>query len=107
FDDAHDKQGELARRRLLAIGYGSGDAAEAVPLVVVPGWREAAARIDVGRSLAGAVDLDRGQYEALHDGEVPGGLAANASSGFVIADVGRRNDPDWQDIGIEYYRFVG
>jgi hydroxymethylglutaryl-CoA synthase len=106
----HQAQGsdaDLSGRRLLAVGYGSGDAAEAVPLVVARGWRDAASRIDMARSLAGAVDLNRAQYEALHDGNAPGGLAANAPSGFVIADVGRRNDPDWQDIGIEYYRFVG
>ena len=105
-DDAHHCGRDLANGRLLAVGYGSGDAAEAVPLVVSPSWHDAAARIDLSRSLAGAIDLDREQYEALHDGLVPGGLAAN-STGFVIADVGRRNDPDWQDIGIEYYRFVG
>jgi hydroxymethylglutaryl-CoA synthase len=107
FDDAHRAGSDFAQRRLLAVGYGSGDAAEAVPLVVAESWRDAASRIDFERSLAGAVDLDRAQYEALHDGDVPGGLAANASRGFLIADIGRRNDPDWQDIGIEYYHFVG
>ena len=52
---------------MVAIGYGSGDAAEAWSLTVVPGWREPAARIGARRALEAAVDLSREQYEQLHD----------------------------------------
>lgn len=106
FTDAHETKAALAGRELLAIGYGSGDAAEAWPLRVCQGWETAAARIDFDAALRGAVDLDRASYEALHDGHaLPQPLPV--TSGFSVADVGQRNEPAWQDIGIEYYRFAG
>lgn len=106
FADAHEGKMSLTGRRMLAVGYGSGDAAEAWPLHVCDGWEQAAARIGWDRALDGAVDLDRATYEALHDGiELPRALPA--PWGFSIADVGRRFAPQWQDVGIEVYRFAG
>src|SRR5262245_41902544 len=49
FEDALGRGVELAGQTLLAVGYGSGDAAEAIPLHVVDGWQEAAAKIGVQR----------------------------------------------------------
>ncbi len=106
FADAHEHALPLAGRRLLAVGYGSGDAAEAWPLHVCEGWEHAAARIGWEEALAGAVDLDRAAYEALHDGkELPRPLPR--PWGFSIADVGRMFAPQWQDVGIETYRWAG
>ena len=97
---------ELLGSPLVAVGYGSGDAAEALPITVAPGWREAAARIGFARALEGAIDLSREQYEALHDGaEVPG-LAYTPKSEFRIARVGTSYDPGFQDLGVEYYEYV-
>ncbi len=107
FDDALCSRRDLDGRHLLAVGYGSGDSAEALPLRVVEGWKEAAARIRFDEALADFVDLDRDQYAALHEGRAPDIVHAANTRGFVIAEIGRRNDPDFQDVGIEYYRFVG
>ena len=52
---------------ILAFGYGSGDAAEVVPMTLVDGWQTAAERIGFAAALAGAVDLDQARYEQLHD----------------------------------------
>jgi len=105
FAHAHRDGVELAERTLLAIGYGSGDAAEAWPVRVVDGWQKAAARIDFEGALADAVDLDRTTYEALHDGrEVD--IAADPKRGFVVDRVGDRLTGTGQDVGIEYYGFV-
>ena len=90
---------------MLALGYGSGDAAEAIPLVVAEGWRAAARKIGCADALADAVDLDQAQYEALHDGE-PVDLAP-PRRGFVVDRVGDRYEPGFQDLGIEYYRWTG
>jgi hydroxymethylglutaryl-CoA synthase len=60
----------------------------------------------VARALAGAIDLTREQYESLHVGRGYEGLA-DAPAGFAIERVGARNEPAFQDLGIEYYRFTG
>ena len=73
---------------------------------VVEGWREAAAKIDFAGALDGAYDLSREQYEALHDGR-PVEVMGEAKPGtFVVERVGRRNDADFADIGVEYYAYV-
>lgn len=104
--DARERELELAGRRVMLIGYGSGDAAEAIPATVVPGWQEQAGTIGVARALAGAVELTREQYEALHEGRAFEGMSSQPT-GFMIEHVGRRNERDFQDIGVEYYRFTG
>jgi hydroxymethylglutaryl-CoA synthase len=106
FEEAARSKLELADAPLVAVGYGSGDAAEALPLYVQPGFEAAAARIGFGRSLEGSVSLSREQYEALHDGtEVPS-LAYTLKSEFAIARVGKTYGSGFQDLGVEYYDFV-
>jgi hydroxymethylglutaryl-CoA synthase len=97
---------QLGDAPMVAVGYGSGDAAEALPLFVVPGFEAAAARIGFVRALQGSVTLSREQYEALHDGtEVPS-LAYTLKGEFAIARVGKQYGQSFQDLGVEYYDFV-
>ncbi|MGM0576135.1 MAG: hydroxymethylglutaryl-CoA synthase [Myxococcota bacterium] len=88
----------------LLVGYGSGDAAEAIPTRLVPGWKEAARRIGFADALADPIDLTQAQYEALHDGRHADVDAT--PTGFVVERVGESDDPSHQDIGLEYYRYV-
>jgi hydroxymethylglutaryl-CoA synthase len=97
---------ELLGAPLVAVGYGSGDAAEAMPIAVRPAWKEAAARIGFADALTGAVDLTREQYEALHDGDEVPGLSYTPQGEFRIARVGKSYDPTFQDLGVEYYEYV-
>ena len=94
---------EWEGREILLIGYGSGDAAEALPLRVRPGWRRTARRIRFSESLAPSHDLRQDQYEALHAGLPVDDLPA--PSGFRIERIGTRTDPGYQDEGIEYYAY--
>jgi hydroxymethylglutaryl-CoA synthase len=106
FTDALEQELELAGKTMLAVGYGSGDAAEAIPLAAVEGWQEAAQRIGFRHALSNAVDLTQEQYEALHDGlEVPD-LAVPPREEFVISRVGEKHDAAFQDLGVEYYEYV-
>jgi len=91
---------------LVAVGYGSGDAAEALPIAVAPGWKQAASRIGFARALEGAIDLNREQYEALHDGADVPNLAYVPAREFRIARVGKSYDASFQDLGVEYYEYV-
>ena len=105
FEDALHRDLPLAGRTMLALGYGSGDAAESIPLRVVDGWQEAAARIGMRHALNDAIDLDRESYEALHDGHPT--QVDDAARGFVVERVGDRYDPEFQDLGIDYYAYRG
>lgn len=105
FEHALEDGVDLTGQTLLAVGYGSGDAAEAIPMQVSKGWREAAAKIGFGRALDNAIELTREQYEQRHDGlEIEVGYVPNGE--FIIERVGERVTGDFQDIGVEYYRYV-
>lgn len=96
----------LAGREILTIGYGSGDAAEAIPMRVVPGWESAARRIDVAAAFEPVIDVSEAQYLALRTGQEPAGLALTPMDEFIVDRVGRQTDPAFQDVGVEYYRYV-
>ncbi|MCC5873450.1 MAG: hydroxymethylglutaryl-CoA synthase family protein [Gammaproteobacteria bacterium] len=103
-EEAARSDRELGGSELLTIGYGSGDAAEAVPMRVRPQWREAASRIRFDESFTGARDLGQEDYECLHES---GHLhTAAAGSEFIIDRVGCGTRSDFDDLGIEYYRHV-
>ena len=104
FEDAAEHGAALAGGRVLLIGYGSGDAAEAIPCTVVAGWEDAARRIGMRDALEDPVALDQEQYERLHAGEqliIP----RTVRSEFVVSHVGERAG-SLLDEGIEYYRYV-
>lgn len=97
---------ELPGRDILAVGYGSGDAAEALPMRLVENWQGAAMRIGFMEALAPRQTLSRSQYESLHDDGEARGLE-DPDNGFVVEAVGDASNTAFSDEGIEYYRFVG
>jgi hydroxymethylglutaryl-CoA synthase len=105
-EDAHARGVDLAGRKVLGVGYGSGDAAEAIPMTVTPNWRAAAAAIGFETALEPHQDLTQPQYESLHDTGTARGLV-EPDDGFVIQSIGSSANPKFSDEGIEYYRFVG
>ena len=103
---------EAARRgmnlddgKVLAVGYGSGDAAEAIPMRVVPGWEREAVKIGFEEALRDPQNLTREQYETLHDSGTAPGLH-DPADGFVIEAIGTNTNPSLSDEGIEYYRYL-
>ena len=105
-EEAAEIDHDLAGKRFLLIGYGSGDAAESIPVQIAPRWRAAAEKIGFRRALQGNVDLTQRQYEALHDGKDAGVLGHQPAREFVIDRIGARRETEFQDAGIEYYRYV-
>jgi hydroxymethylglutaryl-CoA synthase len=95
----------LSGGKVLAVGYGSGDAAEAIPMRVVEGWEAAAARIGFEAALSSPQNLTREQYESLHDSGTADDLR-DPDDGFVIEAIGTNTNPKLSDEGIEYYRYV-
>lgn len=106
FAEAASLGAELAGRELLAIGYGSGNAADAIPLTVVPDWQTAARKIDIEAALGTAIDVTREQYLALRNGTETAGLTLTPAAEFVIERVGSQAGHAFQDAGVEYYRYV-
>jgi len=105
-EEAYIRRLPLAGEELLCVGYGSGDAAEAIPMVVQDSWYEAAAHIHVRSALAEAVDLDRQAYEALHDhGRLAAGLGGAVSPGFYISRTGEIDERAFADLGVDYYEY--
>ncbi len=96
---------DLAGQEVLALGYGSGDAAEAIPMRAVPDWAAAARCIGFAAALEPAVDLAHTEYVDLHrTGNGPRPVAAHDE--FVIDRVGSSTAPEYADEGVEYYRYV-
>jgi len=107
FEQAADENRDMAGQEILTLGYGSGDAAEVIPLTVADQWREATASIRFAEAMEFAIDLTQQQYEDLHDGRKVTGLDYLARDEFVIDKVGTTDQRHFRDVGIEYYRFVG
>ena len=106
FEQALEEDSLDAGEEVLTLGYGSGDAAEVIPFFMAENWREAAAKIRFADAMHLSIDLDRRQYEALHDGRHVGDLDYVARNEFVIDRVGTLEERHFSDLGIEYYRYI-
>jgi hydroxymethylglutaryl-CoA synthase len=107
FEQALDEGRELVGEEVLTLGYGSGDAAEVIPLIVSRDWKKATRSIGFYKTMELAVDLNFEQYKALHDGRTVKGLDYLPRNEFIIEKVGHTDQRQFQDLGIEYYRYVG
>lgn len=105
-DEAATGERDLTGQSLALIGYGSGDAAEAIPAWLADGWRQTAGRIGFADALAGAVNVDQRQYEALHAGSDDVELPPVEDTGFVVDRVGQGDHEGREDYGIEFYRYT-
>lgn len=100
FEEAARREEDLTGQDVLAIGYGSGDAAEVIPLQVMPAWRDAAGRSGFAEALSGAISLSESAYQCLHDH----GEGGSCSGEFAIERIGTADAP-FDERGIEYYRY--
>jgi len=106
FEQALDENTLGVGEEVLTLGYGSGDAAEVIPFFMAENWREATTKIRFGDAMQLAVDLNREQYEALHDGKRVHDLDYLPGNEFVIERVGDTEERHFSDLGIEYYKFI-
>lgn len=106
FEEAAHAEIDLGEAPMVAVGYGSGDAAEALPIRVTAGWREQAQCIGLAKALSGFIDLNREQYEALHDELHAVDLDYTPKDEFIISHLGSRYEKGFQDLSIEYYEYM-
>jgi hydroxymethylglutaryl-CoA synthase len=105
-EEAAEQSIDLTDKEILLVGYGSGDAAEAIPIKIEQGWQSAAAKIDMRGALANAIDLTREQYTALRNGETSTPPQYQPAEEFLVERIGSVSDDNFEDTGIEYYRYV-
>jgi hydroxymethylglutaryl-CoA synthase len=105
-EEARTKKIELAGSEILLIGYGSGDAAEAIPMRIEKGWQKAAEAIALPDALTPFIDLSHDQYLALRERNLTDGLNYKPRAEFVVERIGDQTTQSFQDAGIEYYRYI-
>ena len=88
------------------VGYGSGDAAETIPIRLVEGWEQAAGRINMRGAMADVINLTHDQYLALRSDGPASTPEYTPKDEFIVDRVGSMSEDDFQDTGIEYYRFI-
>eukprot|EP01064_Diplonema_japonicum_P010914 TRINITY_DN1814_c0_g1_i8.p1 TRINITY_DN1814_c0_g1~~TRINITY_DN1814_c0_g1_i8.p1 ORF type:complete len:527 (+),score=66.55 TRINITY_DN1814_c0_g1_i8:66-1583(+) len=97
---------DLSGSKMVAIGYGSGDASEAIPMTVQPEYRKYALRSNVSKLLSSPISLTKEQYEDIHDTRSLASYPRHTERGFFIETVGTRMEPAFQDLGVEYYGYA-
>lgn len=105
-DEARAKQVNLDHEEILMVGYGSGDAADAIPMHIVPDWQDAIETARFTAALEPAIDLTHDQYLALRDRDAHEDLGYDPRAEFVVERVGKETAHTFQDAGIEYYRYI-
>ena len=105
-EEARQKGVQLDEEEILLVGYGSGDAADAIPMHMVPGWEKAVEKIAFSSAMKPCINLTHDQYIALHDRSTPNELEFSPKDEFIIDRVGSESNASFQDAGIEYYRYI-
>jgi len=105
-EEAAAQKMKIQDASILTVGYGSGDAAEIIPMQLMRGWEAAAARIGFAKALADdPVDLTEDDYHSLHD---TGALAAGIRQDPGVFVISRTGDgtASFDDTGLEYYSYT-
>ena len=104
-EDAWRNDLDLTGAPICMLGYGSGDAAEAIPMRVAKGWREAASNLCFQEALQNPRVLSQQEYTQLHEG-LPTTFPSTPQGEFAIHHVGQGDDASVEDAGIDFYQFV-
>mgnify|MGYP001199289905 CR=1 FL=1 len=103
-EEAVSKKIQLEGQRILTIGYGSGDAAEIMPMTIAREWEVASNQIKFEEGLRNYRNVDQQTYAALHKGEITELELVKQSEVFYIQKIGSRSK-SFDDLGMEYYEF--
>jgi|TARA_B100002052_G_scaffold50180_1_gene43294 hydroxymethylglutaryl-CoA synthase len=90
----------------LLIGYGSGDAAEVIPISFTQDCCDKENNIKYSSAFNEPVNLNHKQYIKLRTNKILEGVESRKSKGFVVSKVGKEESTDFQDAGIEYYEYL-
>ena len=105
-EDALENGIDLSNEEALMIGYGSGDAAEVIPIFFVEGWQESAKLTPFSSAFESYINLTHKQYLKLRSEKTANGIDYKLKNEFVVRKIGSEERLDFQDAGIEYYEFL-
>ena len=90
----------------LLVGYGSGDAAEVIPISFTQDCCDKESNIKYSSAFSEPVNLNHKQYIKLRTNKILEDVESRKSKGFVVSKVGKEESTDFQDAGIEYYEYL-
>tara|TARA_B100000586_G_scaffold255975_1_gene218489 strand:- start:1518 stop:2168 length:651 start_codon:yes stop_codon:yes gene_type:complete len=105
-EEASKKGLKWSNKEALIIGYGSGDAAEVIPIIFREGWEKAVQISPFSLAFKSFIDLSKEQYIKLRSEKTTNGIDYHLNNQFVVKKVGTEERDDFQDAGIEYYEYL-
>ena len=105
-EDALKNGIDLSKEEALIIGYGSGDAAEVIPIFFVEGWETSTRLTPFSNAFESYINLTHEQYLKLRSEKTANGINYDLKNEFVVRKIGSEERVDFQDAGIEYYEFL-
>jgi len=96
---------DLVNKKWLAVGYGSGNACEILPLTINENWQHHL-QSNLASSLATSNTLGQTDYEALHKNTIDRNYH-QPTKGFIIDRVGQTKNESFEDQDITFYKFLG
>ena len=106
FEEAAGNGTELIGAPMVAVGYGSGDAAEALPDRRPARLEGSGCRIGFAAALENpSISAASSTRRCTTAADVPG-LDHTPAERVRITRVGESYDPSFQDLGVEYYEYV-
>lgn len=105
-EDAISRGIDWSNKEALLFGYGSGDAAEVIPLIFTNDWKEASIKTNFSGAFEDQYDLSHQQYLTLRSEKTTNGIDYQLRNQFIVKRIGTEERDDFQDAGIEYYEFL-
>ena len=105
-EDAIAQNIDWTNKEALLFGYGSGDAAEVIPISFVDDWQTAASKVKFSQSFDDCYNLSHEQYMDLRSEKKLNGIDHKLSKQFIVKKIGTEERDDFQDAGIEYYEYL-
>ena len=105
-EDAISRGIDWSNKEALLFGYGSGDAAEVIPLIFTNDWKEASIKTNFSGAFEDQYDLSHQQYLTLRSEKTTNGIDYQLRNQFIVKKIGTEERDDFQDAGIEYYEFL-
>ena len=105
-EDAISRGIDWSNKEALLFGYGSGDAAEVIPLIFTNNWKEASIKNNFSGAFENQYDLSHQQYLTLRSEKTTNGIDYQLRNQFIVKRIGTEERDDFQDAGIEYYKYL-
>jgi hydroxymethylglutaryl-CoA synthase len=105
-EDALTSDLDITTHKWLAVGYGSGNAAEIIPMKISKNWADYACKINFKNAFKESYDLTQEEYKKVHQLKYDLDFRPPIT-GFKISKFGNQDSLNYSDKDIPYYTFLG